>query len=105
MVQERAEASGNGYPSPIHPDKPSTDQSYNKALEYLLGEVARGRVNLMVASHNRPSVELAVEKYVRVCVCVCMCVYIYICMYICMYVHMYLCKVCMYIHVCSLSEG
>ncbi|KAL5477160.1 hypothetical protein EMCRGX_G023912 [Ephydatia muelleri] len=62
MVQERAEAAGNGYPSPIHPDKPSTDQSYNKAMEYLLGEVAKGRVNLMVASHNRPSVELAVEK-------------------------------------------
>lgn len=62
MVQERAEAAANGYPSPVHPDKSSTDQSYNKALEYLLGEVARGTVNLMVASHNRPSVELAVKK-------------------------------------------
>ena len=79
MVQERAEAAGNGYPSPIHPDKPSTDQSYNKAMEYLLGEVAKGRVNLMVASHNRPSVELAVEKYVVCRVCyVCVCVY-YVC--------------------------
>ena len=67
MVQERAEASGNGYPSPVHPDKTSTDQSYNNAMEYLLGEVAGGRVNLMVASHNCQSVELAVKKYVVMC--------------------------------------
>ena len=69
MVQERAEAAGNGYPSPVHPDKSSTDQSYNKALEHLLWAAAGGSVNLMVASHNRQSVELAVEKYVVVCVC------------------------------------
>jgi proline dehydrogenase len=48
--------------SPIHPSKQATDNSYHNALDYLLSEVHKGHVNLVVATHNRESVQQAVIK-------------------------------------------
>lgn len=55
-------ASKNGCVSPIHPSKQATDSSYHRALEYLLNEVQKGHVHMMVASHNKHSVEEAIVK-------------------------------------------
>lgn len=62
MEEERKLAASLGLPSPIHPDKSSTDRSYHRALEHILKEVARGNAGVMVASHNKGTVELALRK-------------------------------------------
>ena len=62
MEQERKLVAGSGHPSPVHPDKPSTDHSYHRALDHLLKEVAVGRAEIMVATHNQGTVEHALNK-------------------------------------------
>ena len=52
----------HGYTSPIHPSKQATDRSYHKALDYLLSEAQRAHVHLVIATHNRESVQQAVKK-------------------------------------------
>ena len=42
-----------GYPSPIQPDKESTDRDYNAAVKFCIDNIER--VALMVASHNEYS--------------------------------------------------
>ena len=62
MEHETHLAKTHGYVSPIHPSKEATDDSYNQALDYLLHEAQRGRVHLVVASHNKHSIERAQLK-------------------------------------------
>ncbi|CAN5176870.1 proline dehydrogenase family protein [soil metagenome] len=50
MEKERKRAIESGYPSPIQPDKQSTDRDYNAAVEYCVDHLEQLRV--IVASHN-----------------------------------------------------
>lgn len=58
MEKERARAQEMGYPSPIQPDKESTDRDYNAGL--LFGLERLDRIALVVASHNEQSNLMAV---------------------------------------------
>ena len=53
MEKERKRAAEMGYPSPIQPDKESTDRDYNAAVKFCIDHI--DRVALMVASHNEYS--------------------------------------------------
>jgi proline dehydrogenase len=53
MEKERERAAANGYPSPIQPDKESTDRDYNAAVEFCIQHL--DRIALIVASHNEYS--------------------------------------------------
>lgn len=53
MDKERARALEMGYPSPIHPDKASTDQAFNDALAYCIDN--HGTIASCCASHNADS--------------------------------------------------
>lgn len=69
MEQERERAEANGYPDPIWPDKPSTDQCYYTLMELLMQEKTGNPpspVHFMVASHNEPTIKRAIDKYVIV---------------------------------------
>lgn len=50
MEKERKRAEAMGYPSPIHPDKESTDRDFNAAVEYCIEHL--DRISLFVGSHN-----------------------------------------------------
>ena len=62
MEQERKAAAALGYSCPVHPDKPSTDRSYHRAIEHLLNEVASGDVEVMVATHNIETLKFVLAK-------------------------------------------
>jgi proline dehydrogenase len=53
MEKERKRAAVMGYPSPIHPDKESTDRDFNAAVAFCLEHL--NRIALIVASHNEYS--------------------------------------------------
>jgi len=53
MEKERGRALEKGYPSPIQPDKESTDRDFNAAVEFCIEHI--DRVALIVASHNEYS--------------------------------------------------
>jgi proline dehydrogenase len=53
MEKERKRAEEKGYPSPIQPDKASSDRDYNTAVEYCLDHIEQ--ISLIVASHNEYS--------------------------------------------------
>lgn len=53
MEKERLRAKEMGYPSPIYPDKASTDKAYNEALRYLVEHV--DTIASCNASHNAES--------------------------------------------------
>ncbi|WP_153796749.1 proline dehydrogenase family protein [Foetidibacter luteolus] len=59
MERERTRAQQKGYPSPIQPDKESTDRDYNEALQYCVNNI--GNIAFIVASHNEESNMLAAE--------------------------------------------
>ncbi len=59
MEKERARASQRGYPSPIQPDKESTDRDYDAALKYCIDNLKN--IAFVVASHNEKSNLLATE--------------------------------------------
>ncbi|WP_336517653.1 proline dehydrogenase family protein [Pollutibacter soli] len=59
MEKERARAEANGYPSPIQPDKGTTDKDYNAALRLCVDHI--DNVSFIVASHNEYSNLLATE--------------------------------------------
>jgi proline dehydrogenase len=59
MEKERSRANEKGYPSPIQPDKASTDRDYNEALAYCIDHLAE--LSLIVASHNEASNLLAAQ--------------------------------------------
>jgi proline dehydrogenase len=57
MEKERARAEKMGYPSPIQPNKESTDRDYNQALRECLNRIES--TSIIVASHNEESNLLA----------------------------------------------
>ncbi len=59
MEKERRRALELGYPSPIQPDKESTDRDYNLGLAFCIEHIER--IALIVASHNEYSNLYAVE--------------------------------------------
>ena len=64
MEKERKRAEEMNYPSPIQPDKKSTDCDYDLALEYILKNI--NYLSLVAGTHNEESSEklaLSLEKY------------------------------------------
>lgn len=59
MEKERARAEAENYPSPIQPDKASTDRDYNAALEFIIKN--NHRISLFAGTHNEHSCELLVQ--------------------------------------------
>lgn len=53
MEKERKRAAEQNYPSPIQPDKESSDKDYNAGLEFCVAHL--DRISLIVASHNEYS--------------------------------------------------
>lgn len=53
MEKERERAQEKGYPSPIQPDKESTDRDFNDAVRFCVDHL--DRIALIVASHNEYS--------------------------------------------------
>ena len=53
MEKERKRADELNYPSPIQPDKASTDRDYNTAIKFTIGNIEQ--IALIVASHNEYS--------------------------------------------------
>ena len=53
MEKERKRAALMGYPSPIHPDKASTDKDFNESVKFCVDNI--DRIALIVASHNEYS--------------------------------------------------
>jgi len=67
MHMERREAQEHGRPDPVHASLQDTHDCYNSAVGAVIAEVAKGasRVELMIASHNQQSVELALQELRR----------------------------------------
>eukprot|EP01038_Epipyxis_sp_PR26KG_P011537 gene11537-15453_t len=60
MVLERDHAKQLKLPDPIHNDYESTDNNYNSMVELSIERIAAGdQVEIMIATHNQRSVELA----------------------------------------------
>lgn len=59
MEKERKRAEEMNYPSPIQPDKQSTDRDYNSGLEFCIDNL--DSISVIVASHNENSNLLAVK--------------------------------------------
>jgi proline dehydrogenase len=59
MEKERKRAESMGYPSPIQPNKESSDMDYNSGLEFCIEHL--DRIALIVASHNEYSNLYATE--------------------------------------------
>jgi len=59
MEKERKRAAEMNYPSPIQPDKESSDRDYNAGVEFCIEHL--DRIALIVASHNEYSNLLAAE--------------------------------------------
>ncbi len=63
MVLERERAQRLGCPSPIHDSYEATSANYDACLDLVLHFMAQGRLaRLMVATHNRPSIEHVVRS-------------------------------------------
>lgn len=59
MEKERKRAAEMGYPSPIQPNKESSDKDYNEAVVFCIERLQQ--IGLIVASHNEYSSLLAAE--------------------------------------------
>lgn len=59
MEKERKRAQEMGYPSPIQPDKASSDRDYNDGLRFCIEHL--DHISLIVASHNEESNLLATQ--------------------------------------------
>ena len=59
MEKERKRAKEMGYPSPIQPDKESSDRDYNEAVRFCVQHL--DQIGLIVASHNEYSNMLTAE--------------------------------------------
>jgi proline dehydrogenase len=53
MEKERNRAAEMNYPSPIQPDKQSSDNDYNSGVEFCINHI--DKIGLIVASHNEYS--------------------------------------------------
>ncbi|XP_038059543.1 proline dehydrogenase 1, mitochondrial-like [Patiria miniata] len=63
MDQERKRAKEIGYEDPINPDYEATSAMYHRCLDFVLQTIqSRGKVNIMVASHNEKTIRFAVER-------------------------------------------
>uniref|UniRef100_A0A7S3L645 Proline dehydrogenase n=1 Tax=Amphora coffeiformis TaxID=265554 RepID=A0A7S3L645_9STRA len=65
MESERYLAKERGYPSPIHENILDTHDCYNQAVDFLLNHASKESTNkteLMLATHNRESIEKAIES-------------------------------------------
>src|SRR4051812_29231771 len=60
MEMERERAAEKGYASPIHPDKTSTDEDFNEAIEYCLKHL--GEMAFVNATHNEESAQLLARR-------------------------------------------
>ena len=61
MEQERTRSHELNYPDPILSDIEATHEMYHRVMEMCLSEVRRGKVKLMIASHNKDSIERTVQ--------------------------------------------
>ena len=59
MEKERKRSAEMNYPSPIQPDKKSSDRDFNEGVEFCIDRL--DKISLVVASHNEFSNMLAVE--------------------------------------------
>jgi proline dehydrogenase len=59
MDQERERSKKMGYPSPIYPDKESTDKAFNMALSTCIGNI--DRMSVFVGTHNEESLLILME--------------------------------------------
>jgi proline dehydrogenase len=59
MEKERKRAAEKNYPSPIQPDKESSDKDYNAGVEFCIEHI--DRIAIIVASHNEYSNLLATQ--------------------------------------------
>ncbi len=59
MEKERDRAEEKGYPSPIQPDKASTDRDYDESLKFCLLNVAQ--IGIVCGTHNEQSCRLLTE--------------------------------------------
>ena len=60
MEKERARAAEINYPSPIQPDKASTDRDYNAAIDYCLDHIED--VAFVAGTHNEKSTQMLAQK-------------------------------------------
>lgn len=60
MEKERERAAEEGYPSPIHPDKESTDRDYNSAVDYCIDHL--DDVSFVAGTHNEKSTQYLVRR-------------------------------------------
>lgn len=60
MEKERARAGKVGYPSPIYPDKPSTDAAFDKAVRICLEQI--DHVAICIGTHNEQSCIKAIKS-------------------------------------------
>ncbi len=62
MVLEREHAAKNGLPDPINADLQTTHSNYNDSVREVISRIAAGHdVEVMAATHNQHSVELALQ--------------------------------------------
>lgn len=59
MEKERKRAAERGYPSPIQPDKETTDRDYNAAITYCADHVEQ--IGVVCGTHNEDSCKLLAE--------------------------------------------
>lgn len=65
MEQERLRASTLGYTDPIHPSYKATSKCFDEVLNAVLEETKRGNANVLVATHNENSIQVAIKRYVE----------------------------------------
>ena len=63
MENERNRAIEKNYPSPIQPDKESTDSDYNEAVQFCMQHI--DRIALIIASHNDQSNLYGVDQALK----------------------------------------
>ncbi|MGI9527540.1 MAG: proline dehydrogenase family protein [Weeksellaceae bacterium] len=59
MEKERERAKVKGYPSPIQPNKASTDHDYNEAIQFIAEN--KDRISLFAGTHNEQSCKLLMD--------------------------------------------
>lgn len=62
MEQERLRASTLGYTDPIHPSYKATSKCFDEVLNAVLEETRRGNANVLVATHNENSIQVAIKR-------------------------------------------
>lgn len=62
MEQERLRASSLGYEDPIHPSYKATSKCFDEVMNAVLEETKRGNANVLIATHNENSIQVAVKR-------------------------------------------